>query len=87
MLGGCFCHNPFVQDKLSDNDEGASPLRSLPDDLASGLGLRGLTITLAANDTSWLGIGGLPTCPPSLPPIGFVLLLLVPSPVLSLLHR
>ncbi len=62
MLGSRFRCVPFVLDESSNNDEVAGALGSLPCDLASSLG--GLTIMSAANDTSWLGIGGLPARPP-----------------------
>ncbi len=66
MLGGRFHCNLFVLDESSDDDEVTGALGSLSDDLASGLG--GLTIMSAANDTSWLGISGLPARPPQSAP-------------------
>jgi hypothetical protein len=66
MSGSRFRRDPFVLDKSSNNDEVAGALGSLPDDLASRL--KGLTIMLAADDTSWLGIGRLPALPPQSAP-------------------
>jgi hypothetical protein len=66
MSGGCFRCDSIVLDETSNDDEVASALGSLPDDLESGLG--GLTIMPAANDTSWLGIGGLHARPPQSAP-------------------